>query len=141
MELEKREKQIDFEAPTNIQFTSGTTGFPKGATLSHFNILNNSLYMGANLEVTDQDIICCPLPLYHCFGMVIGNLTGLNYGCPVVLPSEGFDPVATLDSISKHKTSVIFGVPTMYIAMVEELVKNRDKYDVSSLRTGLTGGS
>ena len=97
--------------------------------------------MGANLEVTDKDVICCPLPLYHGFGMAIGNLTGLNYGCPVVFPSEGFDPVATLESISKYKASLMFAVPTMFISMVEELVKNRSKYDVSSIRTGLAGGS
>ena len=97
--------------------------------------------MGYNLGITDKDVICSPLPLYNCFGMVIGNLTGLNYGCPVILPSEGFDPVATLESISKYKATTVFAVPTMYISMLDELAKNRDKYKTSSLKLGLIGGS
>lgn len=98
--------------------------------------------MGANLDVTDKDVICCPLPLYHCFGMVVGNLMGLNFGCPVVLPSiNGFDPKETLEAISEHSATAVFAVPTMYIAMIEELHKNKDKYKLGSLRTGLTGGS
>ena len=92
-ELFYREKAINFEDATNIQFTSGTTGYPKGATLSHFNILNNAMYNGHFMELTDKDKICIPVPLYHCFGMVIGNLAALNYGAAMVYPSESFDPV------------------------------------------------
>lgn len=96
-------------------------GFYRGASLSHFNLLNNAMYMGASLQLNKDDVICCPLPLYHGFGMAIGNLSGLIFGCPVILPAKGFDPVATLESISKHKATVIYAVPTMYIPMIEEL--------------------
>src|SRR5258708_11531553 len=91
-ELVKRESKINFEDPTNIQFTSGTTGFPKGTTLTHHNILNNGLYIGELMKMTDKDKVTCTVPLYHCFGMVIGCLTALNYGASMVFPSEAFDP-------------------------------------------------
>lgn len=97
--------------------------------------------MGASLKLTKDDVICCPLPLYHGFGMTIGNLTGLIYGCPVILPAKGFDAVATLESISRHKATVIYAVPTMYMPMIEEMSKNKSKYNISTLRIGLIGGS
>lgn len=141
LEMHKREKEIDFEAATNIQFTSGTTGFPKGATLSHFNILNNALYIGSYLHLTPHDLICAPVPLYHCFGMVIGNLCVLNYGTGIIYPSEGFDPVAAMQCVTKYKATGLYGVPTMFIAMLEEYEKNKDKYNTKSLRTGFIAGS
>ena len=140
-ELIKREKQINFEDATNIQFTSGTTGYPKGATLSHFNILNNGQYNGYFQEFTDQDKVCIPVPLYHCFGMVIGNLAALNYGATMVYPSDSFDPAATLETVTKYKCTSLYGVPTMFIAYLEEYGKNKAKYDVSSIRTGFIAGS
>ena len=140
-ELLQREKAINFEDATNIQFTSGTTGYPKGATLSHFNILNNGQYNGYFQEFTDKDRICIPVPLYHCFGMVIGNLAALNYGAAMVYPSDSFDPAATLEAVTKYKCTSVYGVPTMFIAYLEEYGKNKVKYDVSSLRTGFIAGS
>jgi fatty-acyl-CoA synthase len=122
-ELSKREKNIDFEGPTNIQFTSGTTGYPKGATLSHFNIVNNSYYFGGFLRYTPEDKICIPVPLYHCFGMVLGNMAALNYGATMVYPAESFDAASGLQSVSEYKCTSLYGVPTMLIAMLEEYHK------------------
>ena len=119
-ELSKREKDIDFESPTNIQFTSGTTGYPKGATLSHFNILNNAYNIGSFMKYTPEDKIMITVPLYHCFGMVIGNLCALNFGAAMVYPSEGFDPKAALEATTKYKGTSMYGVPTMFIAMLDE---------------------
>jgi fatty-acyl-CoA synthase len=141
IELALREKAIDFEDATNIQFTSGTTGFPKGATLSHYNILNNGLYNGAFMELTDKDKICISVPLYHCFGMVIGNLAALNYGAAMVYPSEGFDPKTSLETVTKYKCTTIFGVPTMFLAYLEEYNKNKSNYDITSLKKGFIAGS
>lgn len=140
-ELIYRERGIDYEDATNIQFTSGTTGFPKGATLSHFNILNNGLYNGHFMELTDKDRICISVPLYHCFGMVIGNLSALNFGAAMVYPSEGFDPKTSLETVTKHKCTTIFGVPTMFLAYLEEYNKNKAKYDIKSLKKGFIAGS
>jgi fatty-acyl-CoA synthase len=140
-ELIRREKHINFEAGTNIQFTSGTTGYPKGALLTHHNILNNALYVGEVMKITPNDRIVIPLPLYHCFGMVLGNLIAINYGAAMVYPAEVFDPAHTLEAITKYKGTAVYGVPTMFIAMLETLAKNKDKYDVSSLRTGLISGA
>ena len=139
--LYHREKAIDFEDATNIQFTSGTTGFPKGATLSHFNILNNGLYNGYFMELTDKDALCIPVPLYHCFGLVIGNLSALNFGAAMVYPGEGFDPKTALETVTKYGCTGIFGVPTMFISYLEEYNKNKSKYDVSKLKKGFIAGS
>ena len=118
--MHRREKKIDFEDATNIQFTSGTTGYPKGATLSHFNILNNAQYMGSFMNMTHTDKILCPVPLYHCFGMVLGNLVALNYGATQIYPAESFDPVASMECVTNYGATVMYGVPTMFISMLDE---------------------
>ncbi|MGK4580050.1 AMP-binding protein [Kitasatospora sp. HPMI-4] len=127
------------DEPINIQYTSGTTGFPKGATLSHRNILNNAHSVGELLGYTEQDRICVPVPFYHCFGMVIGNLAALSHGACVVIPSQGFDPAAALRAVAAERATSLYGVPTMFIA--ELGLPDFDSYDLSSLRTGLMGGS
>ncbi|GAA2236567.1 linear/branched/unsaturated fatty acid:CoA ligase LbuL [Kitasatospora cystarginea] len=127
------------DEPINIQYTSGTTGFPKGATLSHRNILNNAHSVGELLGYTEQDRICVPVPFYHCFGMVIGNLAALSRGACVVIPSQGFDPAAALCAVAAERATSLYGVPTMFIA--ELGLPDFDSYDLSSLRTGLMGGS
>jgi len=127
------------EDAINIQFTSGTTGSPKGATLSHHNILNNGFFVGEGIELTPQDRICVQVPLYHCFGMVMGNLGALTHGACVVYPSEGFDPDASLDVITGERCTALYGVPTMFIAMLAS-----EKFaatDCSTLRTGIMAGS
>ncbi|MFB7664279.1 AMP-binding protein [Kitasatospora sp. NPDC056138] len=125
--------------PINIQYTSGTTGFPKGATLSHRNILNNAHSVGELLGYTEQDRICVPVPFYHCFGMVIGNLAALSHASCVVIPSQGFDPAAALRAVATERATSLYGVPTMFIA--ELGLPDFASYDLSSLRTGLMGGS
>ncbi|WP_153502746.1 AMP-binding protein [Cumulibacter manganitolerans] len=125
--------------PINIQYTSGTTGFPKGATLSHRNILNNGYFMSEMQEWTEQDKVCLPVPFYHCFGMVMGNLGALTHGTCTVIPAPAFDPVVTLDAVVAEKCTVLYGVPTMFIAMLAELDKH--PRDLSSLRTGVIAGS
>ena len=130
---------LDCHDPINIQFTSGTTGLPKGATLSHRNILNNGWFVGQAQRLGPGDRICVPVPLYHCFGMVMGNLAGVSCGAAIVYPSAGFDAEATLAAISQERCTALYGVPTMFVAELE--CPNFDAYDLSSLRTGIMAGS
>jgi fatty-acyl-CoA synthase len=123
----------------NIQFTSGTTGSPKGATLSHFNILNNGHQVGAGMRFTAQDRLCIPVPLYHCFGMVMGNLACMSHGACAVFPDEGFDPVSVLETVAEERCTALHGVPTMFVAEVE--LPNVKDYDTSTLRTGVMAGA
>ena len=125
--------------PINIQFTSGTTGNPKGATLSHFNILNNGLQVAACMRFTHEDRLCIPVPLYHCFGMVMGNLACLSHGACAIFPDEGFDPVSVLETVAAEKCTALHGVPTMFVAETE--LPDIDNYDLSSLRTGIMAGA
>ncbi len=123
----------------NIQFTSGTTGFPKGATLTHRNILNNGFFIGEAMKLTEADRLCIPVPLYHCFGMVLGNLAALTHGSTIVYPNDGFDPLTVLETVQAEKCTALHGVPTMFIA---ELAQPRfAQFDLSSLRTGIMAGS
>ncbi len=137
--LTERAAQLSFDDPINIQYTSGTTGFPKGATLSHHNILNNGLFVGELCGYTEADRICVPVPFYHCFGMVIGNLGALTHGSCVVIPAPSFEPVATLTAVADERCTSLYGVPTMFIA--EMAAEGFAGYDVSSLRTGIMAGS
>ncbi|HEY2530622.1 MAG TPA: AMP-binding protein [Xanthobacteraceae bacterium] len=130
---------LQCDDPINIQFTSGTTGFPKGATLSHHNILNNGLFIGEAMRLTPEDRLCIPVPLYHCFGMVLGNLAALTHGTCMVFPGEGFDPLATLETVAKERCTALHGVPTMFIAQLDHPEFGR--FDLSSLRTGIMAGS
>jgi fatty-acyl-CoA synthase len=125
----------------NIQYTSGTTGFPKGATLSHVNILNNGFFVGEGCRITERDSICVPVPYYHCFGMVMGNLAATSHGACVVLPAEAFEPVTVLDAVSEERCTALYGVPTMFIAELAELDREPGRWDLSSLRTGIMAGS
>src|SRR5699024_4863769 len=123
----------------NIQYTSGTTGFPKGATLSHRNILNNGFFVGEINRYTDQDRICIPVPFYHCFGMVMGNLAATTHGATMVIPAQSFDPQKTLETVETYQCTSLYGVPTMFIA--ELALENLADFDLSSLRTGIMAGS
>jgi fatty-acyl-CoA synthase len=138
-EVAARSAQLSFDDPINIQYTSGTTGFPKGATLSHHNILNNGYFVGEGMGYTEVDRICVPVPFYHCFGMVMGNLGATSHGACVVIPAPGFDPAATLQAVQDEKCTSLYGVPTMFIA--ELGLENFATYDLSSLRTGCMAGS
>jgi fatty-acyl-CoA synthase len=131
--------QLQFDDPINIQFTSGTTGFPKGATLTHHNILNNGFFIAEAMKLRERDRVCIPVPLYHCFGMVIGNLGCLTHGSTMVFPSDGFDPLATLETIAAERCTAVLGVPTMFIAEMDH--PEFGKFDLSSLRTGMMAGS
>ena len=131
--------RLQFDDPINIQFTSGTTGSPKGATLTHHNILNNGYFIGEALRLTDRDRVCIPVPLYHCFGMVLGNLACIAHGAAMVYPSEGFDPLATLEAVEAERCTALYGVPTMFIA--ELGLPDFSRFDLSSLRTGIMAGS
>ena len=131
--------QLQFDEPINVQFTSGTTGFPKGATLSHHNILNNGFFIGEAMRLTPEDRLCIPVPLYHCFGMVLGNLAALTHGACMVFPGEGFDPLATLQAVAEERCTALHGVPTMFIAQLDHPEFSR--FDLSSLRTGIMAGS
>ncbi len=127
------------DEPVNVQYTSGTTGFPKGATLSHRNILGNGFLVGELCGYTEADRICVPVPFYHCFGMVMGNLAALSHGACVVVPAAAFDPLATLQAVSEERCTSLYGVPTMFIA--ELALPGFDAFDLSSLRTGIMAGS
>jgi fatty-acyl-CoA synthase len=131
--------QLSADDPINIQYTSGTTGFPKGATLSHHNILNNGFFVGELVHYTEQDRIAIPVPFYHCFGMVMGNLAATSHGAAMIIPAPAFDPVKTLEAVEKERCTSLYGVPTMFIA--ELAVSGIDAYDLSSLRTGIMAGS
>jgi fatty-acyl-CoA synthase len=131
--------ELDFDDPINIQYTSGTTGFPKGATLSHHNILNNGYFVGELLGYTHEDRICIPVPFYHCFGMVMGNLAATSHGACMVIPAASFDPVATLETVAAERCTSLYGVPTMFIA--ELSAPEFASHDLSSLRTGIMAGS
>ncbi len=131
--------KLQFDDAINIQFTSGTTGLPKGATLTHHNILNNGYFVGEGLALQETDRLCIPVPLYHCFGMVMGNLGCLTHGAAMVYPSEAFDPLATLEAVAEERCTALYGVPTMFIGMLDHPEFNR--FDLSSLRTGIMAGS
>ncbi len=131
--------KLQFDDAINIQFTSGTTGFPKGATLSHHNILNNGYFVAEGLKFTENDRLCIPVPLYHCFGMVMGNLGCLTHGATMVYPADSFDPLATLTAIAEERCTAVYGVPTMFIAQLDH--PEFSKFDLKSLRTGIMAGS
>ncbi len=138
-ELSSREAELQFDEPINIQYTSGTTGFPKGATLSHHNILNNGFLIGETLAYTSADRVCIPVPFYHCFGMVLGNLAVITHGGCIVIPSEAFEPPATLEAVEAERCTSLYGVPTMFIAELAD--PSFGGTDLSSLRTGIMAGS
>src|SRR5579863_5457154 len=137
--LAEREAGLAFDDPINIQYTSGTTGFPKGATLSHHNILNNGLFIGEGCRYTHADRVCIPVPFYHCFGMVLGNLACTTHGACIVIPAPAFDPAATLAAVQAERCTSLYGVPTMFIA--ELALPDFASYDLSTLRTGIMAGS
>lgn len=138
-ELEQRESSLSFDDPINIQYTSGTTGAPKGATLTHHNILNNGFFVGEMLSYTEADRVCLPVPFYHCFGMVMGNLGTLSHGACVVIPAANFDPAATLRAVAFERCTSLYGVPTMFIAALA--APESATLDLSSLRTGIMAGA
>jgi len=138
-ELKSIEVSLDPFDPINIQFTSGTTGSPKGATLTHHNIVNNGFFVGDAMELTDSDKVCIPVPLYHCFGMVLGNMACVAHGSTMVYPADAFDPEITLNVVENERCTALYGVPTMFISMLDQLEKT--PVDLSSLRTGIMAGS
>ena len=138
-DVAERAAQLSFDDPINIQYTSGTTGFPKGATLSHHNILNNGYFVGEGMSYSEADRICVPVPFYHCFGMVMGNLGATSHGACVVIPAPAFDPAATLQAVQDERCTSLYGVPTMFIA--ELSLPGFASYDLTSLRTGCMAGS
>jgi fatty-acyl-CoA synthase len=137
--LNKVQDSIQFDDPVNIQFTSGTTGSPKGATLSHHNILNNGFFIGEAMKLSDRDRLCIPVPLYHCFGMVLGNLACVTHGATMVFPGESFEPEAVLKTVEAQRCTALHGVPTMFIAILDHPEFGR--YDLTTLRTGIMAGS
>ncbi len=137
--LVSRAQSLDFDDPINIQYTSGTTGSPKGATLSHHNILNNGYFVGERLRYTEADRVCIPVPFYHCFGMVIGNLGCTTHGAAMVVPEAAFEPVAVLRAVESERCTSLYGVPTMFIAELDH--PDFGRYDLTSLRTGMMAGS
>ena len=138
-DVRNREATLDFDDAINIQYTSGTTGAPKGATLSHHNILNNGYFVGLGCGYTAADRICVPVPLYHCFGMVMGNLAAVTHGASVIYPEVAFDPRATLEAVSTERCTSLYGVPTMFIAQLQH--PEFQGFDLTSLRTGIMAGS
>ena len=137
--LAQRQASLHYDEPINIQYTSGTTGFPKGATLSHYNILNNGYLVGESLGLTEHDRLVVPVPLYHCFGMVMANLGCLTHGATLIYPGDAFDPLTTLRAVAEEKATALYGVPTMFIAELDHPL--RDSFDLSSLRTGIMAGA
>lgn len=137
--LRERQREQEFDDPINIQYTSGTTGFPKGATLSHHNILNNGYFVARLQNFSHEDILCIPVPLYHCFGMVMGNLGCITHGATMVYPAEGFDALAVLQTVQEEKCTALYGVPTMFIAELEH--PDFQRFDLNTLRTGVMAGS
>ncbi|MCO4758296.1 MAG: AMP-binding protein [Oceanospirillaceae bacterium] len=138
-QLNKIQAELQFDDPINIQYTSGTTGFPKGAALSHHNILNNGYFVAESMNFTDQDRLVIPVPLYHCFGMVMGNLGCMTHGATMIYPDDGFEPKSVLEAVAEERATALYGVPTMFIAEMEH--PDFDQYDVSTLRTGIMAGS
>jgi len=137
--VRKREAGLQFDDPVNIQYTSGTTGYPKGATLSHHNILNNGYFVGEGCRYTEMDRVCIPVPFYHCFGMVLGNLACTTHGAAMIVPAPTFDAGTTLQTVQDERCTSLYGVPTMFIA--ELALPDFNRYDLSSLRTGIMAGS
>jgi fatty-acyl-CoA synthase len=137
--LRERSAELQFDDAINIQYTSGTTGFPKGATLSHHNILNNGYFIGEACRYTEADRVCIPVPFYHCFGMVLGNLACTTHGAAIVIPEAGFEPGATLEAVAAEGCTSLYGVPTMFIAELEH--PDFEKFELSTLRTGIMAGS
>ena len=138
-QLHERQREQEFDDPINIQYTSGTTGYPKGATLSHHNILNNGYFVAEIMDFTDQDRLVIPVPLYHCFGMVMGNLGCMTHGATMIYPNDGFDAKTVLDAVQAERATALYGVPTMFIAELNH--PDFAQYDLSSLRTGVMAGS
>lgn len=137
--LKKAEDSLQFEDAINIQYTSGTTGYPKGATLSHFNILNNGFFIGDRMNYTEKDRVCIPVPFYHCFGMVLGNLACTTHGACMVIPGETFEPEMVMKTVEEEKCTSLYGVPMMFIAEINH--QNFSNYNFSTLRTGIMAGS
>ncbi len=138
-QLRECSAQLQFDEPINIQYSSGTTGFPKGATLSHYGVLNNGYLVGENLGLTEHDRVVIPVPLYHCFGMVVGNLACLTHGSCMIYPGAAFDPLAVLQAVAEERATALYGVPTMFIALLDHPA--RAGLDLSSLRTGIMAGA
>ena len=138
-ELARIEAGLQFDEPVNIQFTSGTTGAPKGATLTHHNILNNGFFVGEAMKLGSVDRLCIPVPLYHCFGMVLGNLACVTHGATMVFPGESFEPAAVLETVQAERCTGLHGVPTMFITLLDH--PDFPRYDLSTLRTGIMAGS
>ncbi|WP_433887045.1 AMP-binding protein [Pseudomonas vranovensis] len=138
-DFQARQHSLQFDQPVNIQYTSGTTGFPKGATLSHYNILNNGYMVGESLGLSEHDRMVIPVPLYHCFGMVMGNLGCVTHGSTMIYPNDAFDPLLTLNCVIEERATALYGVPTMFIAMLDH--PQRSEMDLSTLRTGIMAGA
>ena len=139
MQWRRSAQNLDADQVYNIQFTSGTTGTPKGATLTHFNIVNNGFFVGEGLRLTAEDRVCIPVPMYHCFGMVLGVLAAMTHAAASVLPCDGFEPLAVLETVAAERCTALYGVPTMFIAELEH--PRFGEFDLSSLRTGIMAGS
>ncbi|WP_421555206.1 AMP-binding protein [Pseudomonas kitaguniensis] len=138
-QLHSRQASLHFDQAVNIQYTSGTTGFPKGATLSHHNVLNNGYMVGESLGLTAQDRLVIPVPLYHCFGMVMGNLACITHGTAMIYPNDGFDALLTLNAVAEERATGLYGVPTMFIALLDH--PRRGEFDLATLRTGIMAGA